>query len=82
MSRSAYPRPGLFDKIFDQDMRPLLAVRQDTVGRHDTFGLACNARGYEERGFPGHLNRFLRASARGPSTVGAFDGLPGPSPRA
>ena len=56
MNRAAYPQPGLHDKFFDQDMRPLLAVRQDTVGRHDTFGLACNERGYEERGFPGHLN--------------------------
>ncbi|MFK7837517.1 MAG: DUF1989 domain-containing protein [Sulfitobacter sp.] len=56
MSRSAYPLPGLHDKFFDQDIKPLLAVRQDTVGRHDTFALACTARGYEERGFPGHLN--------------------------
>ena len=56
MSRSAYPLPGLNDKFFDQDIRPLLAVRQDTVGRHDTFALACTARGYEERGFPGHVN--------------------------
>ncbi|MEM9279435.1 MAG: DUF1989 domain-containing protein [Pseudomonadota bacterium] len=56
MTRSAYPMPGLHDKFFDQDMRPLLAVRQDTVGRHDTFALACTARGYEERGFPGHVN--------------------------
>ncbi len=56
MTRSAYPQPGLFDKFFDQDIRPLLALQQDTVGRHDTFALACTARGYEERGFPGHLN--------------------------
>ncbi|MEP3330735.1 DUF1989 domain-containing protein [Sedimentitalea sp.] len=56
MTRSAYPLPGLHDKFFDQDIKPLLAVRQDTVGRHDTFALACAARGYEERGFPGHLN--------------------------
>ena len=52
----AYPMPGLFDKFFDQDMKPLLALIQDTVGRHDTFALACTARGYEDRGFPGHLN--------------------------
>ena len=52
----AYPGPGLYDKFYDQDMRPLLAVVQDTVGRHDTFALACTARGYEERGFPGHRN--------------------------
>lgn len=56
MARGAYPGPGLFNKFFDQDMRPLLVVVQDTVGRHDTFALACTARGYEERGFPGHLN--------------------------
>jgi len=56
MARGAYPAPGLFDKFFDQDMRPLLAVVQDTIGRHDTFALACTARGYEERGFPGHIN--------------------------
>ncbi|MEM6276010.1 MAG: DUF1989 domain-containing protein [Pseudomonadota bacterium] len=56
MVRHAYPGPGLLDKFFDADMRPLLRVVQDTCGRHDTFGLACTARGYEERGFPGHLN--------------------------
>ncbi len=56
MVRRAYPGPGPIDKFFDRDMRPLLSVVQDTCGRHDTFGLACTARGYEERGFPGHLN--------------------------
>ncbi len=56
MARSAYPQPGLHDKFYDQDIHPLLAVRQDTVGRHDTFALACTARGYEDRGFPGHIN--------------------------
>ena len=53
---AAYPIPGLFSKFFDQDMQPLVEVVQDTVGRHDTFALACTARGYEERGFPGHVN--------------------------
>ncbi len=56
MVRQAYPTPGLLDKFFDREMRPMLRVVQDTCGRHDTFGLACTARGYEERGFPGHLN--------------------------
>ncbi|MEM6666901.1 MAG: urea carboxylase-associated family protein, partial [Pseudomonadota bacterium] len=56
LTHGAYPRPGLFDKFFDQDMTPLLSVEQDTVGRHDTFALACTARGYEDRGFPGHVN--------------------------
>lgn len=56
MIRGAYPIPGLFDKFYDQDLRPLLMLKQDTVGRHDTFAYACTARGYEERGFFGHLN--------------------------
>ena len=56
MVRRAYPTPGLFDKFYDAEMRPLLKVIQDTCGRHDTLGLACTARSYEERGYPGHLN--------------------------
>ncbi len=56
MVRHTYPGPGLFDKFFDAEMRPMLRVVQDTCGRHDALGLACTARGYEERGFPGHLN--------------------------
>ncbi len=56
MVRRAYPQPGMLDKFYDREMRPLLNLVQDTCGRHDTFGLACNARGYEERGFPGHVN--------------------------
>jgi len=31
-------------------------VVRDTVGRHDTFALACNAKYYEDMGYPGHLN--------------------------
>lgn len=56
MVRRSYPGPGLLDKFYDREMRPLMNVLQDTCGRHDTFGLACTARGYEERGFPGHVN--------------------------
>jgi len=53
---AAYPGPGLFSKFFDQDMQPLVEVVRDTVGRHDTFGLACTARYYEDQGYPGHPN--------------------------
>ena len=53
---NAYPQPGLFGKFFDQDMRPLVEVVRDTVGRHDTFALACNAKYYEDLGYPGHVN--------------------------
>lgn len=52
----AYPQPGLFGKFYDQDMQPLIEVVQDTVGRHDTFGLACNPKYYEDMGYPGHVN--------------------------
>src|SRR6476620_3494825 len=37
-------------------MRPLVEVVRDTVGRHDTFALACNAKYYEDMGYPGHVN--------------------------
>ncbi len=56
MVRRAFPGPGLTDKFYDREMRPLLNIVQDTCGRHDTFAVACTARGYEERGFPGHVN--------------------------
>jgi glycine cleavage system T protein (aminomethyltransferase) len=53
---AAYPTPGLYAKFFDVDMDPLVQVVRDTVGRHDTFGLACTARYYEDMGYPGHVN--------------------------
>ena len=53
---SAYPSPGLYSKFFDQDLQPLVEVVRDTVGRHDTFGLACTPKYYEDMGYPGHLN--------------------------
>lgn len=53
---SAYPRPGLYSKFYDQDMQPLVEVVRDTVGRHDTFGLACTAKYYADMGYPGHAN--------------------------
>jgi aminomethyltransferase len=53
---SAYPQPGLYSKFLDVDMEPLVQVVQDTVGRHDTFGLACTRRYYENMGYPGHVN--------------------------
>ncbi|GLY66397.1 DUF1989 domain-containing protein [Amycolatopsis taiwanensis] len=52
----AYPRPGLFGKFYDQDAQPLVEIVRDTVGRHDTFGLACNPKYYEDLGYPGHVN--------------------------
>ena len=53
---SLYPAPGIFSKFFSSDQEPLIEIIQDTVGRHDTFGLACTARYYEDMGYPGHVN--------------------------
>ena len=63
---AAYPAPGMRSKFFDQTMTPLVEVVRDTCGRHDTFGLACTARYYDDAGYPGHVNcteNFNRALA-------------------
>ncbi|MEL7467394.1 MAG: DUF1989 domain-containing protein [Pseudomonadota bacterium] len=53
---SLYPNPGIFSKYWTQDQEPLIEIVQDTCGRHDTFGLACSARYYDDLGYPGHVN--------------------------
>jgi aminomethyltransferase len=53
---NAYPTPGLHGKFYDQDQVALVEVIRDTVGRHDTFGLACFAKYYEDMGYFGHVN--------------------------
>jgi glycine cleavage system T protein (aminomethyltransferase) len=53
---NAYPTPGLKGKYYDLDMHPLCEVVQDTVGRHDTFALACTSKYYEDLGYFGHIN--------------------------
>uniref|UniRef100_UPI002639D454 DUF1989 domain-containing protein n=1 Tax=uncultured Rhizobium sp. TaxID=155567 RepID=UPI002639D454 len=52
----SYPTPGLPSKAFDRDFQPLVEIVQDTVGRHDAFATACNARYYDDMGYPGHIN--------------------------
>jgi aminomethyltransferase len=56
LNGNAYPGPGLFSRFFDRNLQPMLEVVRDTVGRHDTFALACTARYYESQGFFGHAN--------------------------
>ena len=51
-----YPAPGIFSKYWSVDQEALVEIVQDTCGRHDTFGLACSARYYEDMGYPGHVN--------------------------
>src|SRR6185312_15177706 len=53
---NAYPTPGLNGKFYNLDFDPLVEVIRDTVGRHDTFALACQAKYYEDMGYPGHIN--------------------------
>jgi len=53
---SLYPAPGIYSKYYSMDQEPLIEIVQDTCGRHDTFGLACTARYYEDLGYPGHVN--------------------------
>ena len=53
---SAYPGPGLYAKLYGTDQQPLIEVIQDTVGRHDMFGVACTAKYYDDMGYPGHVN--------------------------
>lgn len=53
---SLYPEPGIYAKYWTVDDEPLVEIIQDTCGRHDTFGLACTARYYEDMGYPGHVN--------------------------
>ncbi|TVQ52852.1 MAG: DUF1989 domain-containing protein, partial [Rhodobacteraceae bacterium] len=77
MTGALYPAPGLGSKFFSQDLEPLVEVVQDTCGRHDTFGLACTARFYEDMGYPGHVNcsENLNAEAA-PWGLPARDGWP------
>ena len=53
---SAYPGPGLFSKFFDNEHEPMIEVVRDTVGRHDTFNLACTSKYYDDMGYLGHIN--------------------------
>lgn len=53
---TGYPAPGIYSKYFSVDHEPLVEIVADTCGRHDTFGLACTARYYEDLGYPGHVN--------------------------
>ncbi len=52
----AYPKPGLSSKFYDRERNALVEIVQDTVGRHDTFNLACTKRFYEDAGYFGHAN--------------------------
>jgi aminomethyltransferase len=77
MTGLAYPMPGLASKFFDRDRNALVEIIQDTVGRHDTFNLACTSRYYEDMGYFGHPNCSdnFNAALRGYG-VGEYRGWP------
>lgn len=50
------PGPGLHSKFFNARIQPMVETIRDTVGRHDTFMLACSAKYYDDIGYPGHDN--------------------------
>lgn len=49
-----FPVPG--QRFYDGEGNALLELVEDTVGRHDTFGIACNRETYEALGVPDHVN--------------------------
>ena len=65
LTGSLYPGPGLYSKYYTVDHEPLLELVQDTCGRHDSFGVACTARYYEDLGYPGHVNCSDNINAEG-----------------
>ena len=53
---SAYPGPGLYSKFYDVDFEPMVEVVRDSFGRHDSFGVACTSKYYDDMGYFGHIN--------------------------
>jgi aminomethyltransferase len=77
MTGQTYPKPGLAAKFFDENRQAMVEVVQDTVGRHDTFNLACTPRYYEDMGYFGHPNCSDNLNAAlGPYGIAARAGWP------
>ncbi|MGJ8648415.1 MAG: DUF1989 domain-containing protein [Marinomonas colpomeniae] len=56
MNNHCLPTPGLFSRFYDENLHTMIEVVQDTIGRHDSFLLACNPRFYEDSGYFGHIS--------------------------
>lgn len=52
----AMPTPGLHSRFYANDLKSLVEVVQDTVGRHDAFLTACSPKYYEDSGYFGHIS--------------------------
>ncbi|PMR72986.1 DUF1989 domain-containing protein [Billgrantia endophytica] len=56
LAGTALPQPGLYSRVTDIHQQPMLELVQDTVGRHDSFLLACTPKYYEDSGYFGHIS--------------------------
>lgn len=56
LAGQALPQPGLYSRFADSRLQPMLELVQDTVGRHDSFLLACTPKYYEDEGYFGHVS--------------------------
>lgn len=52
----AMSTPGLHSRFYANDLKSLVEVVQDTVGRHDAFLTACSPNYYEDSGYFGHIS--------------------------
>jgi len=52
----SHPVPGLHSRYLGSDLQSMIEVVQDTVGRHDSFLLACTPKYYEDSGYFGHIS--------------------------
>ena len=50
------PVPGLHSRFLGADLLSMVEVVQDTVGRHDSFLLACTPKYYDDSGYFGHIS--------------------------
>ncbi|MDX1749270.1 MAG: DUF1989 domain-containing protein [Methylophaga sp.] len=50
------PVPGLHSRFLGTDLLSMVDVVQDTVGRHDSFLLACTPKYYDDNGYFGHIS--------------------------
>lgn len=50
------PTPGLHSRFYGSDLKAMVEVVQDTVGRHDMFLTACSPKFYNDLGYFEHIS--------------------------
>ncbi len=56
LSGISTPAPGLHSRFVDSKMETMVELVQDSVGRHDSFLLACTPKYYDDSGYFGHIS--------------------------